>query len=277
MDLIKPTGYSAEIFKQYYIPKNNGQKKVKSLIQNAVKFQLPDNGMLIDVANIYTNGLNLDATLVDFQTVFSRYISELKLPYPTIMLEFDFATNAGKSMPFAMIAEQSDDNIFLSTCTKNGNFWNIKQGGIIIYQDFSVKINFNTESVEENKTINIILKTVVYILFCFLAALNCSNVKQQSTPRLKTTTNTKGNPKKNKQPFFSYKVLTIDTQNQQSQGNTTGSGNHASPRVHLRRGHIRRLPNKTVWVNACVVGDKSKGMVSKDYAVDSELLKGVAA
>lgn len=267
MDLIKPTGYSAEIFKQYYIPKNNGQKKVKSLIQNAVKFQLPDNGMLIDVANIYTNGLNLDATLVDFQTVFSRYISELKLPYPTIMLEFDFATNAGKGMPFAMIAEQSDDNIFLSTCTKNGNFWNIKQDGIIIYQDFSVKINFNTEIAEESKTVNIILKTVVYILFCFLAALNCSNVKQQSTPRPKTTTNTKGNPKKNKQPFFSYKVLTIDTQNQQSQSNITGSGTHASPRVHLRRGHIRRLPNKTVWVNACVVGDKSKGMVQKDYKV----------
>ena len=70
---------------------------------------------------------------------------------------------------------------------------------------------------------------------------------------------------KGKVPFFTYKVLTLKP-SKRSSGEGLG-GTHASPRVHLRRGHIRRLPDKRIWVNGCVVGDKSKGMVVKDYAV----------
>lgn len=72
--------------------------------------------------------------------------------------------------------------------------------------------------------------------------------------------------KKGKQPIFSYKVLVVDPGNTKSVRGG-GKGTHASPRVHLRRGHIRRLPKGNIWVNAAVVGDKSKGMVVKDYAV----------
>jgi hypothetical protein len=47
------------------------------------------------------------------------------------------------------------------------------------------------------------------------------------------------------------------------QGNT-----HASPRLHDRRGHVRRLSNgKTCWVKPCKVGDASKGIVFKDYQI----------
>jgi hypothetical protein len=45
------------------------------------------------------------------------------------------------------------------------------------------------------------------------------------------------------------------------------SGTHASPRLHLRRGHIRRLDeSRTVWVQSCVVGAEP-GAVLKDYRV----------
>ena len=48
-----------------------------------------------------------------------------------------------------------------------------------------------------------------------------------------------------------------------------GGGTHASPRVHLRRGHIRKIADgRTVWVQACVVGSKH-GMVLKDYKLRS--------
>ena len=70
-----------------------------------------------------------------------------------------------------------------------------------------------------------------------------------------------------KQPFFSYKVLQLTGEGKASSGGDAG-GSHASPRTHLRRGHLRRLPNKTVWVRPTMVGvSPDAGFVVKDYAV----------
>ena len=45
-------------------------------------------------------------------------------------------------------------------------------------------------------------------------------------------------------------------------------GTHASPRLHDRRGHLRRLKTgKNVWVKSCKVGDASKGAIFHDYAI----------
>jgi hypothetical protein len=45
-------------------------------------------------------------------------------------------------------------------------------------------------------------------------------------------------------------------------------GSHASPRFHVRRGHIRRLADgRRTWVRQCSVGDASSGIIDKDYRV----------
>jgi len=72
---------------------------------------------------------------------------------------------------------------------------------------------------------------------------------------------------KGKPPFFEYKVLMLDHLGESKESTGAPRGTHASPRVHLRRGHIRRLTERNVWVNAAVVGNKQAGMVMKDYAV----------
>jgi hypothetical protein len=47
-------------------------------------------------------------------------------------------------------------------------------------------------------------------------------------------------------------------------------GTHAPPRLHDRRGHLRRLRSgKNVWVRPCKVGDPSIGAVFKDYEVQT--------
>lgn len=74
---------------------------------------------------------------------------------------------------------------------------------------------------------------------------------------------------KGKPPFFEYKVLMLDHLGQSKASTGAPKGAHASPRIHLRRGHIRRLAERNVWVNAAVVGNKQAGMVMKDYAVKS--------
>jgi hypothetical protein len=45
-------------------------------------------------------------------------------------------------------------------------------------------------------------------------------------------------------------------------------GTHASPRLHDRRGHLRRLRSgRNVWVKPCKVGDAGRGAVWHDYVV----------
>ncbi len=100
-------------------------------------------------------------------------------------------------------------------------------------------------------------------IFQLINVMNCSNVilvdnvpsrfKQQRISKKKT-------------PLFEYKTLHIH-QNR-TVNKHDGGGTHASPRVHLRRGHIRKLPTgDTTWVQSCVVGNKEHGIVHKDYRV----------
>ena len=49
-------------------------------------------------------------------------------------------------------------------------------------------------------------------------------------------------------------------------------GTHASPRLHDRRGHLRKLKTgKNVWVKSCKVGDASKGTIFHDYAIKEQV------
>jgi hypothetical protein len=101
-------------------------------------------------------------------------------------------------------------------------------------------------------------------LFSFLSALNCQNVSMVKTeidPRLQ-----KSRAKKGRRPIFDYWTLAIHL-DRYSPERREASGAHAAPRVHLRRGHFRELASGLYcWVRACVVGDKTIGMIHKEYA-----------
>jgi len=97
----------------------------------------------------------------------------------------------------------------------------------------------------------------------FLMALNCTNVSrvEHVAPKILNAER----KKKGKQPIFSYWTLHLPNE---SGSSAELGGTHASPRLHLRRGHIRQYaPGKHTWVQACVVGSKELGMVTKDYRV----------
>lgn len=94
--------------------------------------------------------------------------------------------------------------------------------------------------------------------------LACNNVTTETVPASRALN--KKRLGKGKPPFFEYKILLLEPSST-SVASPAQAGSHASPRVHLRRGHIRRLPERTVWVNAAVVGNKKAGVIVKDYAV----------
>jgi hypothetical protein len=103
----------------------------------------------------------------------------------------------------------------------------------------------------------------------FMICLNCSNIKRlEHKPDHALQ---KSRAKKGKLPLFSYWTLHLDGRSES--GESLG-GTHASPRVHIRRGHPREYtPGKFTWVQPAVVGNPRMGMVHKDYAITPKLLE----
>lgn len=101
------------------------------------------------------------------------------------------------------------------------------------------------------------------VISSFLSCINCCNVKQveHQAPRQP------GKASTNRKPLYSYWTLEIDKSKNQTMGLPLG-GTHASPRIHLRRGHARQYkPGVYCWVQPCLVGKKEAGVIHKDYSL----------
>lgn len=92
-------------------------------------------------------------------------------------------------------------------------------------------------------------------------AKSCTIADEPEPQRLNARRAAQGRP-----PVFGHSIVTIRPN--QAVSHVTGDGTHASPRLHWRRGHIRRLPKGgETRVSPCLVGDISRGFVSHDYEV----------
>ena len=94
-----------------------------------------------------------------------------------------------------------------------------------------------------------------------IEALACRNVGME---KLGTRKINKSAAKRGALPFDDYYILMI---NGSSRSTEVKDGTHRSPREHLRRGHIRRLPGGNVWVNSTVVNAGTQGKIHKQYAL----------
>lgn len=235
-------------------------------IVTGTKFRLPDDGVVLEVLPL--KSLNESA----IHTSFSKYIEHVKLPYESTVLEYLQITDVDgqeiKTKTIIFLSESVRDGIIASIAysdSTSAGKWVVNETVIFIESDLSIRptsLKGTMGKVTASDELAVLQATNVVL--SFLAALQCSNVIQSDLPAPKFIN--KSRAKKGKLPLFSYKVLTIDTKGKTEQSKA-GAGTGNTKRVHLRRGHIRRLTDKTVWVNPCVVGDKSKGMITKDYRV----------
>lgn len=108
---------------------------------------------------------------------------------------------------------------------------------------------------EQMKGLVIDLVDEVRATYQFCAAVNCSNVR---IGRIEASAALNRKRLRNgRQLYFDCHVLEGDFSAETA---STRSGTHASPRMHVRRGHIRRLGEragyKVIWINATMVGGK---------------------
>lgn len=97
-----------------------------------------------------------------------------------------------------------------------------------------------------------------------MEALSCKNVSAEQLP---VKNNKLAQRKKGALPYDLYHVLVVNSRS--GEKSVDQGGSHRSPREHIRRGHIRRLPSGNIWVNSTIVNHGNHGKVHKVYALEA--------
>ena len=165
---------------------------------------------------------------------------------------------------------KAEENNYGYLCIQDGNkisgyVVSLAHIGVIFY--FSI----DKQTIDEGITIhngntdfeNKLAFSLLDRLCKYISAINCINIKTVETkPDSKLQ---KARIKRGKLPIYSFHTLYLNLGKESS--SSAHGGTHASPRLHLRRGHPREFsPGKWTWVQPCVVGNKALGVVHKDYA-----------
>ena len=241
---------------------NNVHKDVVNtmlyIIKNSEHFAIPDEGRLL---NDKIKGL-IDVSL--------------NLPYDNMTVEYYKDSEVEKRVIFA---SQDDKYIFISCAGyyKKLNKWKfsncimtVKRNSKCTNEGIVYDIIF-PENFENNFTDNqleseeMFTKNLSFYIFELLEALTCKNVYTELLEPIDEKKNER-RIKQGKLPIYETKILVIDTKPKEIDTTWKG-GTHASPRQHLRRGHIRRYSWGNIWINNMIVGKAENGKVDKSYAV----------
>jgi hypothetical protein len=261
-----------------------------AMIQDAVHFTIPDEGKILDdrLKGIDGVAINLPYPIITLE----YYQGEIKE-----VIDEAVTAIVNKKL---LIAAQMGDVISLMAVFCHNGVWVPAAAALLIESDWSKPLVTNLivnpfmTPTTDTHTIRtrghrilypLIFKTLVEIygeekanamvmhdissevrpLMEFLEALSCKNVSI-ATCQEKNAKINKRRAKSGKLPFYETKMLVISASKESKESEIKG-GSHASPRQHLRRGHIRRLESGNIWVNSCVVGSGDKGHIEKRYMV----------
>src|SRR5690606_35127720 len=148
---------------------------------------------------------------------------------------------------------------------KNQNIWEFVNNCTVAIQNGKGKIWQEHQEQKEQE----FMEVSVGLLLNFLCCINCSNVKRLKNPpnftQRRQIRKAGGNPN---DPKYTYWTLHLKQKEGEPTEAKAGHGGKSGPRLHLRRGHFRRLQSgKFVWVNYCMVGSAEKGVALKDYSI----------
>lgn len=125
---------------------------------------------------------------------------------------------------------------------------------------FVAAATFGIEQAMDMMSADLMDEAAAYMDLCW--ALACKNVSVRHSPAPENLNRQRA--KTGKPALFGFHVLELAGET--IGGAPVASSPHASPRSHLRRGHIRRLsPDRVTWVNQSMV--RGRGFIDKQYSV----------
>lgn len=253
------------------------------LMRSAEKFNLPDDGVLLDLKSYRP-----------------EYEPMLRLPYPLVTLEFAVRTppeegSLPSSKRIILAWMQSADTTFKMPSAPERTIYftqvwfDDEQGE---WEPSPVVWGFNPSELDitdgnfavtgfhhfpchpepyerfDDRSLSQDLQSAATPLFEFCLTVNCENIESELiVPSEKLGAKRKKN---GREPFYTYHVLRIPAA-QSGEATEEGSSlaDRNSPRAHWRRGHLRRLATgKVVWVRHTIVGTAELGRVEKSYLLE---------
>lgn len=189
------------------------------------------------------------------------YVDFPRLPFPVTAFEY-----VGDTTGYFCLACEFGDSPLIQFI-----FWmrdpdrSLFLGGVFFERDSAFcQVGYANDcaSESEQRDATDILITHFKGIGDFLSVLNCVNVKTETIEEPHALN--KKRTRNGKVPVYSYHTLVLKSAAARRE---TNGGTHEAPRIHLRRGHIKRRKTGSFWWQPCVVGDRAKGVVMKDYEV----------
>ena len=278
--------------------------KQSGVYQQSSRFGVFPIGSRMTVNNTITNGPSAQRfVLPDGGRIISdkdhralRHEERLSLPFPIIALEYN-VKGLVNDPPLEQLDEQYSDRLALAFHMEDPKNPRLKLGGIGVsvwaFSDAGrMWVPFSTTII--NRDPSMLLKdtpagTTVFLetydgvnhdpkkdhgdvrdeaeaVISLMNALACSNVSSQAVAPSRTLRAVTASRGHKINGLDSYHVLMVDAPGKAAGSRGDATGSHASPREHVRRGHIRRLDSKSIWVNSTVVNaGRTAGKVDKHY------------
>lgn len=192
----------------------------------------------------------------------------LHLPFKKITIENEYLAKKGydaygdESWKAVYVATESDGVIYITALFNN----EYKEGSFELdasITHLTVMASDELDQKHHEYLVNhsgVEMEVLLLLEVLSLGNVTTSNCQERSTKNHKRV-------KAGKLPIYETKMLVIGSNHSESSGPSNVTGSHASPRQHLRRGHVRRLPGGNVWIKPCVIGNGSNGVIDKTYIV----------
>lgn len=221
-------------------------KDIAYLIPRAQHFAIPDGGKILNDGLMGLIG------------------TEFRMPFDIITVEC-FCDGA-KYCVTAVQQQEGAECVFFFAGSALGDKWKVLPLAAILKgvdeRGVHMQVVDDSDGYDEiPKSVQFLSETVLELC----EALSCKNVTHDPIERIDPAVNAR-RVRAGKLPLFETHQLVIDA-GKPVTDSAQGGGTHASPRQHLRRGHIRRLSSGNVWVNSCVVGSAENGVIKKNYVV----------
>lgn len=206
----------------------------------------------------------------------THLVAPVRLPYPSIVVEFmDVHRDA-----HILFVRENGDKLSIVTAFKSEGYgdedWQFANHVCVVptadlswmREDGEPSCAFfdliGQQYIKPDRAMPGLRQSVIAIM-SFIQALQCQNISTDTIPA--PVALNKKRVRAGKLPFVDYHVLVL--KRTASEAAELG-GSHASPRRHIRRGHVRRLPNgNRIWIEQMFVGRADLGFVHKDYRVSA--------